>query len=61
MVLSLPFLKQEQLQESEEHYALLLQKEHSKREACERQYAVAMREVEARLAEASLAEEYFKA
>ena len=51
---------QEQMQESEEHYALLLQSEHSRREACEVRYAAAMREVEARLAEASLTEAYFK-
>lgn len=49
---------QEQMQEAEEHFARLLQEEHSRLESVESQFVAAMREAEAQLAEAALAEEH---
>ena len=49
---------QEQLHESEENFAKMLQDEHSRLESCESQFLAAMREAEAQLAHAALAEEH---
>jgi hypothetical protein len=46
------------MQESEEHYSLLLDEEHRKVEMVEKEFRSAMREAEARLAEAALKEEH---
>ena len=49
---------QEEMQESEEHFSRLLQDEHARLEACEREFKAAVREAGAHLAEAALAEEH---
>jgi len=46
------------MQESEEHYSLLLSEEHRRVEMVEKDFRSAMREADARLAEAALKEEH---
>lgn len=49
---------QEQMVESEEHFANLLHEEHQRLEACQTQFSSAVQTLEARLREAALREEH---